>query len=66
MSEEENIPEEETNDNKQLTTEKDLKSESEIINLKSEPQNMHAHHKNNWKDYLFEFLMLFLAVTTLL
>ncbi len=23
----------------------------------------HVHHDKKWKDYLFEFLMLFLAVT---
>ena len=24
----------------------------------------HSHHKKRWKEYLFEFLMLFLAVTS--
>ena len=46
-------------------------SESEQTHLDSEPQteNMephhhpHVHHSKKWKDYLFEFLMLFLAVT---
>ena len=28
-----------------------------------EIHHSHKHHKSNWKDYLFEFLMLFLAVT---
>jgi hypothetical protein len=27
------------------------------------PHHHHAHHSKTWKDYLYEFLMLFLAVT---
>jgi hypothetical protein len=43
--------------------------EPETINPKLQTEAMevhhphHAHHSKKWKDYLFEFLMLFLAVT---
>ena len=46
------------------TTESYFKTASELQNDSMEiHQHPHLHHTKKWKDYLFEFLMLFLAVT---
>ena len=59
MSEEQNIPEENNEQN-----------ESQMPNSKSETENMEVHHhpdldhkRKNFKEYFLEFLMIFLAVT---
>ena len=59
MSEEQNIPEENNEQN-----------ESQFVNPNSETENMEVHHhpdlhhrKKHWKEYFLEFLMIFLAVT---
>ena len=36
---------------------------SEIKNMEVHHHHPHAHHSKKWKDYLYEFFMLFLAVT---
>ena len=71
MSEEENIEEQSTEDKPQPQENVDeIISQNQPIEVK-EPQteNMEvhhhthpAHHNKNWKDYFWEFLMLFLAV----
>jgi hypothetical protein len=44
-------------------------SEPDTINTESEKENMevhhhpHIHHNKKWKDYVFEFAMVFLAIT---
>jgi hypothetical protein len=75
MSEEKDIHEENRapnsseEKNKKLPT-LELQPQPEASNVKPQPTNMetHAHHLHKapghgWKHYLFEFLMLFLAVT---
>ena len=45
------------------------KTEEQLSTLNLQPSDMEVHHhghvheKKKWKDYLFQFLMLFLAVT---
>ena len=60
MSEDQNIREPSAESN--LPTQ-----ETEIINTEKTDMEIHhhphAHHKKKWTDYLFEFLMLFLAVS---
>ncbi len=87
MSEEKNIPEEQSPDDSPKPTSDKLPAEQEgtqpkVENLQTgtdvEPQTINSkpqtptmevhhphrvHHSKKWKDYLFEFLMLFLAVT---
>ena len=64
MEEKQNIPE-----NRPLLPEESSESEqtpspSELHIETMEPHHHpHLHHAKKWKDYLFEFLMLFLAVT---
>ena len=64
MEEKQNIPE-----NRPLLPEESSESEqtpspSELhIETKEPHHHPHLHHAKKWKDYLFEFLMLFLAVT---
>jgi hypothetical protein len=69
MSEDENIEEQSTK-NPQSTESHDTISESSTMNEQSSTENMEVHHhpdlhhkKKNFKDYFFEFLMIFLAVT---
>ena len=69
MGEKQNIPEEEPIDNDQKQEEKNIKPESEIIDQKSDTENMEVHkhphhvtHKKKWGEYFLEFLMIFLAV----
>src|SRR4030095_16001891 len=44
-------------------------SEPDTISVESEKETMeahhhpHIHHNKKWKDYLFEFAMVFLAIT---
>jgi len=67
MSEEQNIPETPTNPgchlpefDTQETEPKQPNTETKEMEIHHHP---HAHHKKKWTDYLFEFLMLFLAVS---
>lgn len=78
MSEEKNISgdEELTNDNSQKYTERSKHTEENLLPVtessseipKSENANMEVHHhghvheKKKWKEYVFQFFMLFLAV----
>ena len=72
MSEEQNIPEEQSTDNVTQSTIDNVQPatelQSQISNQKSEIENMevhHAHqptHKKKWTEYFLEFFMLFLAV----
>jgi hypothetical protein len=67
MSEDENIQEPSV-DRQSGSTEPAI-STKETENIHSETKDMeihhhpHVHHKKKWTDYLFEFLMLFLAVS---
>ncbi len=72
MAEEENIPEEDLIDNSQQPAENvnEIISQKQPIEVKEQPirdmeahHSSYVHHQKKWKDYLFEFLMLFLAVT---
>ena len=73
MNEEENIPEEklEGQNSKLESVNENSQQESieqSIANIQPQIKSMethhpHVHHQKKWKEYLFEFLMLFLAVT---
>lgn len=66
------LEEQPTDNNSQQSTEKTLQPltdpQSQISNQKSETENMEVHHhghvheKKKWKEYVFQFFMLFLAV----
>lgn len=65
MSEDQKIPEQQPD----LPPKEEVIAEPDISDHHPESTNMevhhhpHAHHKKKWTDYLFEFLMLFLAVS---
>jgi hypothetical protein len=74
MSEDQNI-EQNPDDRQAAGLQEDVHDELPVVNeeqqpgkYKQQPGNMevhhhpHVHHSKKWKDYLFEFLMLFLAV----
>src|SRR5687768_14267296 len=86
MSEEKNIPEDETKDNPSQPTEENSQPAEESIEplTDAEPDTLitgrqdtgpklqtqqmevhhhgHVHEKKKWKEYVFQFFMLFLAV----
>ncbi len=74
MNEEKNLQEEQSTDNSQqpLVEKENTQSvpdpQPETINQKTEIEKMEVHHhghvheKKKWKEYLFQFLMLFPAV----
>ncbi len=65
MSEEQNIPEEETTDNSSQSTEENVQPVTDT-QLQTEMEvHKHPHHvthKKKWTEYLLEFFMLFFAV----
>ena len=46
-----------------VTGVENINSNQEAENMEVHHHTHHAHEKRNWKSYLWEFLMLFLAVT---
>jgi hypothetical protein len=70
MSEEDKIPDEKSNEDisseatepvQMIPPPEDEKQQSSTENMEVH-HHPHVHHSKKWKDYIFEFLMLFLAV----